>query len=58
MIIKHLSDTLFLAEHDIVSFSLTSPHRYKVYEIPKRNSKKLGRSRTLQKSLNSFKGHC
>lgn len=40
MIIKHLSDTLFLAEHDIVSFSLTSPHRYKVYEIPKRNSKK------------------
>jgi len=40
MIIKHLSDTLFLAEHDIVRFSLTSPHRYKVYEIPKRNSKK------------------
>jgi retron-type reverse transcriptase len=40
MIIEHLSDTLFLAEHDIVSFSLTSPHRYKVYEIPKRNSKK------------------
>jgi len=40
MIIEHLSDTLFLAEHDIVRFSLTSPHRYKVYEIPKRNSKK------------------
>lgn len=40
MIIKHLSDTLFLAEHDIVRFSLSSPHRYKVYEIPKRNSKK------------------
>ena len=40
MIIEHLSETLFLAEHDIVRFSLSSPHRYKVYEIPKRNSNK------------------
>ena len=40
MIIEHLSETLFLAEHDIVRFSLSSPHRYKVYEIPKRNSSK------------------
>jgi len=40
MIVEHLSESLFMAEHDIISFALSSPHRYKVYEIAKRNSKK------------------
>jgi RNA-directed DNA polymerase len=38
MIIEYLSESLFMAKYDIVSFALTSPHRYKVYEIAKRNS--------------------
>ena len=40
MILEHLSTSLFIAEHDAISFAVTSPYRYKVYEIPKRNSKK------------------
>ena len=40
MILEHLSTSLFIAEHDVISFAVTSPYRYKVYEIPKRNSKK------------------
>jgi RNA-directed DNA polymerase len=40
MIVEYLSDNLFLTEHEILKFSITSPHRYKVYEIPKRNSDK------------------
>lgn len=40
MILEHLSESLFIAEHDAISFASTSPYRYKVYEIPKRNSKK------------------
>lgn len=40
MIIEHLTESLFMAEHDSIDFALTSPHRYKVYEIPKRNSNK------------------
>ncbi|CAM5216258.1 retron St85 family RNA-directed DNA polymerase [Alishewanella longhuensis] len=38
MIINYLSDSLFMSKDDIVRFSLTAPHRYKVYEIPKRKS--------------------
>lgn len=38
MIIKYLSDSLYINESDIIRFSQTAPHRYKVYEIPKRNS--------------------
>jgi RNA-directed DNA polymerase len=40
MIIEHLSESLFMAEHDIIQFALSSPNRYKVYEISKRNSDK------------------
>ncbi|MBH0026258.1 RNA-directed DNA polymerase [Pseudoalteromonas sp. SWN29] len=40
MIIEYLSESLLIAEHDLTSFALTAPHRYKVYEIAKRNSKK------------------
>jgi len=38
-LIKFLSDTLCMDESDIIKFSSTSPHRYKTYEIPKRNGK-------------------
>lgn len=37
-ILKYLHETLLMDERDIISFSSTAPHRYKVYEIPKRNS--------------------
>jgi RNA-directed DNA polymerase len=40
MIVEHLTDSLLMAEHDINGFALTSPYRYKVYEIAKRNSRK------------------
>lgn len=40
MIIEYLSNSLLISERDLVSFSLTAPHRYKVYTIPKRNSEK------------------
>jgi len=39
MIVEYLSESLFMTEHEITSFAMTSPHRYKVYEIAKRNSK-------------------
>lgn len=37
---KFLCDKMCISESEVISFSLTSPHRYKVYEIPKRNSNK------------------
>jgi len=40
MILEHLSDILLLNESEILRLSITSPHRYKVYEIKKRNSDK------------------
>lgn len=40
MIVEQLSESLCMSESDILVFSLSSPHRYKVYEIPKRNSDK------------------
>ncbi len=36
-ITKSLCDTLYMSESDILSFAVTAPHRYKRYEIPKRN---------------------
>lgn len=37
-VLKYLNETLLMEKRDIISFSSTAPHRYKVYEIPKRNS--------------------
>lgn len=39
-VLKFLCDTLCMDKSEIINFSLTSPHRYKTYEIPKRNSNK------------------
>lgn len=36
-LLQLLSDTLFMDEKDIFHFSATAPHRYKKYEINKRN---------------------
>ncbi|NDL65072.1 retron St85 family RNA-directed DNA polymerase [Acerihabitans arboris] len=37
---KHLCEKLVMDEDEIFKFSITAPYRYKVYEIPKRNSPK------------------
>ena len=34
-----LRDTLCMTKAEILKFSVTAPHRYKVYDIPKRNGK-------------------
>lgn len=39
MIIKYLSSLLYMSDNEVINFAQTSPHRYKVYEIPKRNCK-------------------
>jgi RNA-directed DNA polymerase len=39
-VLQYLCDTLCMDKSEIISFCLTSPHRYKTYEIPKRNSDK------------------
>jgi len=38
-LLKFLSETLCMDRNEIIRFSLTSPHRYKIYTIPKRNLK-------------------
>lgn len=40
MIAKYLSQSLLMTESDLIKFAKTAPHRYKVYEIKKRNSTK------------------
>ncbi len=40
MIVEHLAERLYISENDLIHFAQTSPHRYKVYEIAKRNSAK------------------
>jgi RNA-directed DNA polymerase len=39
-VLQFLSDTLCMDKNQIIRFCSTSPHRYKIYEIPKRNSNK------------------
>jgi RNA-directed DNA polymerase len=39
-VLQFLCDTLGMDKSEIIKFCLTSPHRYKTYEIPKRNSNK------------------
>jgi RNA-directed DNA polymerase len=39
-VLQFLSDMLCMDKNQIIRFCSTSPHRYKVYEIPKRNSNK------------------
>ena len=39
-VLKFLCDTLCMDKREIILFSITSPHRYKTYAIPKRNSNK------------------
>lgn len=38
-LIENLSKSLYLEARELLHFSLTSPYRYKVYEIPKRNGR-------------------
>lgn len=37
-IVDYLSDLILMDRRELLKFSSTSPYRYKVYEIPKRNS--------------------
>ena len=37
---ERISMQLFMNKQELLSFALSSPHRYKVYKIPKRNSSK------------------
>ncbi|AWB52292.1 retron St85 family RNA-directed DNA polymerase [Pasteurella multocida] len=39
-ILSSISDKLLMNNSDLLEFSRTCPHRYKIYTIPKRNSKK------------------
>lgn len=39
-VLQYICDTLCMDKSEILKFCLTSPHRYKTYEIPKRNSNK------------------
>ncbi|WP_084166434.1 retron St85 family RNA-directed DNA polymerase [Stutzerimonas azotifigens] len=37
-IVSYLSQTLYIAENEVEKFINTAPHRYKQYQIPKRNN--------------------
>lgn len=38
-ILKLLTETLFMSEVEMLAFLKQAPHRYKVYDIPKRSGK-------------------
>ena len=37
---RHLKDTLFMSDSELLQLAKTCPHRYKVYEIDKKNGGK------------------
>lgn len=40
-ILQYISDSLLISKKEVIAFSLSAPYRYKIYQIPKRNSNKL-----------------
>ena len=53
-IIEFLSDKFLIEKTEVIKFSSTAPYRYKVYEIPKKNSKKKRIIAHPSKELKSF----